>query len=555
MAGAASSFAIPHLAPGGGRRASSVANRRLHVAPHASRDVRIVSGGFPCRSGVQKEKKRKQSAAFCAASNAADYCRESEEERGPIAALKTNWPWVVLSIGLVFLLSLPVPAGMEARGMRLLAIFIATIAGIVAQPIPVGAVAVVGLTATLITRTLTFGEAFAAFSAQVPWLIAFAMFLAQAIRKSGLGQRIAYVFISAFGGSPLGLAYSLVFSEFLLSPIIPSVAARAGGIVLPLVKSLSEACGSRAGDGTEGKLGSYLHTTVFHTAAVSSAMFLTANHPNPLSAKLAEAATNMPVTWLLWAKAAIIPGLCSLVILPITIWFANPPTVAETSSAQRVAKDRLSDMGPMTSEEGTTILAMLATMTLWIGERWFQYNSVTAALVGVSALLVTRVLSWDECLSNKNAWNTMAWFAILIGMATQLRNLGVIGVFSDWVAGGVGSLGLSWQPSFIILVLVYFYSHYFFASNIAHVSAMYAAFLSVAIATGAPPMFAALVFAFFSNMMGTLTQYGMSHAPMYFGEGYVSLRKWLTVGFLVSVVNIVVWILVGSVWWRMLGLW
>ncbi|GMH37647.1 hypothetical protein BSKO_05520 [Bryopsis sp. KO-2023] len=119
------------------------------------------------------------------------------------------------------------------------------------------------------------------------------MFLAQAIRKSGLGQRIAYVFISAFGGSPLGLAYSLVFSEFLLSPIIPSVAARAGGIVLPLVKSLSEACGSRAGDGAEGKLDSYLHTTVFHTAAVSSAMFLTANHPNPLSAKLAEAATNM----------------------------------------------------------------------------------------------------------------------------------------------------------------------------------------------------------------------------------------------------------------------
>ena len=77
---------------------------------------------------------------------------------------------------------------------------------------------------------------------------------------------------------------------------------------------------------------------------------------------------------------------------------------------------------------------------------------------------------------------------------------GVIGAFSKEVAAGVSALGWNWQPSFVVLILVYFYSHYFFASNIAHVSAMYSAFLAVAIATGAPPMFAALVFAFFSNI-------------------------------------------------------
>lgn len=133
--------------------------------------------------------------------------------------------------------------------------------------------------------------------------------------------------------------------------------------------------------------------------------------------------------------------------------------------------------------------------------------------------------------------------------------IGVIGVFSNSVAEAVGSLGWNWQPSFAILVLLYFYSHYCFASNIAHVSAMYAAFLSVAIATGAPPMFAALVFAFFSNMMGTLTHYGMSHGPMYYAEGFVPLKRWLGVGLLVSVVNITIWGLVGGAWWKLLGLW
>lgn len=60
------------------------------------------------------------------------------------------------------------------------------------------------------------------------WLIAIAYFLAGGFIKSGLGNRIAYTIVKAFGKTTLGLTYSLVFAEALLSPAIPSVAARAG---------------------------------------------------------------------------------------------------------------------------------------------------------------------------------------------------------------------------------------------------------------------------------------------------------------------------------------
>ena len=56
----------------------------------------------------------------------------------------------------------------------------------------------------------------------------------------------------------------------------------------------------------------------------------------------------------------------------------------------------------------------------------------------------------------------------------------------------VGRLGLSWQLSFGILVLLYFYSHYFFASEAAHIGVMFTAFLSVASALGTPPYFGAI---------------------------------------------------------------
>lgn len=83
------------------------------------------------------------------------------------------------------------------------------------------------------------------------WLIAIAYFLAGGFIKSGLGNRIAYTIVKAFGKTTLGLTYSLVFAEALLSPAIPSVAARAGksachaartGMASPLGGSLGLEC-------------------------------------------------------------------------------------------------------------------------------------------------------------------------------------------------------------------------------------------------------------------------------------------------------------------------
>ena len=83
------------------------------------------------------------------------------------------------------------------------------------------------------------------------------------------------------------------------------------------------------------------------------------------------------------------------------------------------------------------------------------------------------------------------------------------------------SLPTTSQGAFGIVVLLYFYSHYFFASGAAHIGAMYTAFLAVATACGTPPMLAAIALGQLSNLMGCLTTYGIGSAPPYFGAGYV----------------------------------
>jgi DASS family divalent anion:Na+ symporter len=71
---------------------------------------------------------------------------------------------------------------------------------------------------------------------------------------------------------------------------------------------------------------------------------------------------------------------------------------------------------------------------------------------------------------------------------------------------------------------------------------------------GAPPLLTALLLGYFSSLMACLTHYGTAPGPILFGSGNVSLRAWWALGAIISVVNIVIWLGVGSVWWRVLGL-
>ncbi|KAL6780252.1 OMT1 [Auxenochlorella protothecoides x Auxenochlorella symbiontica] len=450
--------------------------------------------------------------------------------------------------------AIPAPAGVGLPAWRLLGIFLGTIAGIITQPLPLGAVAMMGLGAAQLTGILTFQAAFSAFANEIPWLIAIAFWLSGGFIRSGLGARIAYSIVSVFGKTTLGLTYSLTLAEALLAPAIPSVAARAGGLFLPLAKALCLACGSDPANGTEGKMGSYLMMTCFLSTTISSAMFITAMAANPLAVNLAAETLGYTISWGTWALSALAPGLVCLLLTPALMYVLYPPQVKDTPDAPAKAKEELKRLGPMSRDEKITAFALGLTVCLWIGGQSLGINAVAAALAGLSILLVTNVVTWEQCLSDNQAWDTLTWFAALIAMAAYLNKYGFISWFSDKVVGMVGGLGLSWQAAFGVVTALYFYSHYFFASGAAHIGAMYTAFVSVSIACGTPGIVAALALGQLSNVMGCLTTYGIGSAPPYYGTGYVPQAKWYQFGFIFSVIYLVVWVGVGSAWWKVLGL-
>ena len=441
---------------------------------------------------------------------------------------------------------------MDIKAWHLLAIFVATIVGFIAKPLPMGAIAILALAATPLTGTLTLRESLSGFSHPVIWLLLIAFFLSGGFVKTGLGARIAYLFIAAFGKRSLGLGYSLIATDLVLAPAIPSNTARTGAIVFPILRSIARSYGSEPNDGTARKIGAFLIQISFQGTVITSAMFLTAMAANPLAAKLA-ADFGVEITWRGWALAAAAPGLVSLAVVPWVLYKTYPPEIRDTPEAAQIASDRLAEMGKLKQREWIMLTTFTLLLLLWILGGTLGIQTTTAALLGLAVLLVTGVLSWEDLLQQKAAWNTLVWFATLLMMATQLNDLGLI----PWFAEAISSLvaGTSWVKSFLILSLIYFYSHYFFASNTAHISSMYAGFLSVAIAVGTPPTLAALVLAFFSNLFSSMTHYGTGPAPVLFGSGYVEMGTWWKLGGLISIINIIIWLGIGGLWWKTLGIW
>ena len=474
---------------------------------------------------------------------------DAARREGPTSGAYPGRLALVVCVGLA-IWALPRPDAVDPRAWRLLAIFVATVVGIIAKPLPMGAMAVVGIAAALATRTLTIGEALSGFASGTVWLVVAAFFLAAGFIKTGLGARIAYVLVSLFGRTTLGLGYSLVATDLLLAPTIPSNTARAGGVIFPILQSLTKTL-----VGTDPVAGrhtrAFLTLTAYNGTIITSAMFLTAMVANPLSAQFA-ASQGITITWSLWALAAVVPGAVSLIVIPLVI-YSLCPKGAQTPGAPAAARAALAEMGPVGRREQLMATISIILLAAWIFGSTIDLGTTAAALIAIAALLLTGVLSWDDISHHAEAWNTFVWFAVLVMMATYLGEFGLIVWFTEQVGSVFGGIG--WVPGFLGLILVYFYSHYFFASNTAHVTAMYAPFLAVALALGAPPLLAALVLGFFSNLFASLTHYGTAPAPILFGGGHVTLGTWWRVGAIVSVVNIAIWLGIGGAWWRLLGLW
>eukprot|EP00435_Cladocopium_sp_Y103_P049499 s2195_g14.t4 len=418
---------------------------------------------------------------------------------------------ITVGVGLFIRFMLPIPEGVSQQGWSILALFVATVVGIVTRPLPAPGVAFCSLAVGLMSKTLTFKEGVAAFTDEVLWLVVLAFFFTKGFAKTGLGERIALSIVRMVGGTTLGLAYGLNLAEGVLAAGMPSSAARAAGVMYPLVDSVAKACSGDKRDSTGG----FLIQSAFQATGISSSLWLYGAATNLLMLRLAaELGYVVNAPFMSWLKASCVPALTAMALTPLVAFIAMPPKVKVTPEAPKAADRKLKEMGPMSVDEAILVAVIAGMLVLWAGSSTFGIPAVHTAVLGLSALLVTGVLKWSDCVREEGAWTTMTWFAILVSMSALLNKHGVVRWLAAQLALKINALGLFGGQAFMVLLLVYVFLHYVFASQAAQISALYLPFVAMMVDTGTPPLAAVFALAFASNLFGSITPYSSAQCRL-----------------------------------------
>lgn len=429
------------------------------------------------------------------------------------------------------------------------AIFLTVIVGMMLNPMPGAALVLVGLTAAVLNGT-PMREALGGFAEPSVWLVLLALLMARVLMDTGMARRIALLFIRTFGHSSLGVGYALVMTDITLATGVPSITARSAGMIMPIGRGIAELFDSTPGP-TARRLGTYLFVTIYQGSAVACAMFLTGQASNVLASNLALKLVNVEVSWSSWLVAACVPGLVSVLVVPWLVHRVLPPEIKRTPEAAAFARAELTRMGPLSRDEWIAMAVFISVGGLWITSGLHGLDVTFVAFAGLSTLILTGTLPWERAIAEKTAWDVLVWYGGLLRLGELLNATGVTRVFAESIGGAL--TGIPWFTVLLITLLIYFYTHYFFASITSHMLAMFPPFVLMLTSIGTPPLLAVYSLMCLANLPAGLTHYGTTTGPILFSQNYVTFKDWWRTGFIVSVANVTIWLTIGFAWWKFLG--
>ena len=464
---------------------------------------------------------------------------------------------VIVLIPIILWFTTP-PAGLSAEAWRLFGFYIAGILGLILKPYPIQIILLSVLSASALFMD-NAKDILAGYGSTALWMIIAAFSLSVAFGKTGLGHRVAYHLIRAFGSTVLRLGYVTALLDLILSPATPSNTARAAGIVYPINLSIAESIGSYPGD-TAKRGGSFILMNGYFVTKITSFMFLTAMAPNVLALDFVTKITGLTMNWVEWAVALAIPGLVMLIFVPLVGYWIDRPEAVKIDN-KKLADEGLAKLGAMKMSE--KILAVVFILAL-LGWAWpsigyffpaiaFDLSPTAVALVAMTVVFLSGIITWDDMVQTKAVWNTFIWFGAILGLSTALTKA----KFFAWLATFMeANLALDVSPLVVVLILsaISVVIRYLFASSTAYIASMLPVFLTVGMAAGVNPVMFGLVLLATNAFGGLVTHYGASPGPIIYSAGYNNLKEWWTAGGILAVLSWILLFVIGIPWWTFIGM-
>ena len=444
----------------------------------------------------------------------------------------------MIFISAVLCIILPSYTELSPEAVRMLVIFISTMVGIILEVGNPIILLLLAVTCASLSNTIDVKMGFSGFSNTVPWLLFVVLSLAKTISSSNIGLRLAYLFMKYFGGSITGLSYSILLTEIIVGPLLPSNTARAASLDMPLVKSLTQYISCNTKGVSEKGIGSYLSLLGICGNATSSGLFLTAMLSNTLIVD-AAAKFGLNATWITWFQYMIIPYVIFLILIPFILQLICKPNVKNLSALKELAAKNYKELGAITNKEKLIIFVFVGMLVLWILSAIINLPIMTTALIGLCIFIFTGILNIKEILSNYGTFSSVVLLGLMISLVNCLVDLKVIEWFSGIISNSVGDFNKS--IVFIIITSTYYFAQYFFTCESSKIIALYAPFLGAGIAVGIDARALAITLAAFSSAADVLSSHVCPSGLTLYSAGYLSFKKWMSYGIIIAICFLIIW--------------
>jgi len=483
----------------------------------------------------------------------------------PTSNRKLAWLGVALLAYLAVLL-LPTPAGLTGSGQVALGLLVLVIilwisecVSPAASAVVLTGMAVLGLMGKPLTagaRPMSSADALnvmlAGFSSSAVLLVAGALFLAVALKITGLDRRVALLVMSRVGISPARLTLGAMIVGFVLALFIPSATARVGAVI-PIMAGVVAALGLPI----TSSLGATLMIVTAQACSIFNMAVKTGAAQNLISLNFLQAAFDRTVAWGEWFVTALPFTLPMAAVLFVVSLVLLRPQVPPAEEAHAKLAQEVASLGPVTPAEWRLMIVALLLLVLWSTEGWLHpLDTTTTTQLGIALLLMPRfgVMTWAQA-EKQVPWGTVVLFAAGIALGLLLARTGA----AAWLANAtLGQLGLGTMPVVAVVGALSLFSivlHLGFASATGLASTLIPIMIafSQTLPFGPQTAFGIVMIQSFVVSFGFILPTNAPQNMLCYGTGAFSTIQFAKVGVVLTLAGLGLLMLLSATVWPWMG--
>lgn len=464
---------------------------------------------------------------------------------------------------LIFLILyfMPAPSGLSLAGQGALAAFALAFVWWVTEPIPNHVTSIFLMVLLVFLGVRPEAEVLGALGLGVIWLNIAAFVLSSVLMKTRLAKRVSLMIVSRFGHSGQTILFAFLVLQFLLSPLIPSSAARTV-MTLPIMVTIAAIYGSTADK--PNRFGKNLFLSNLQAIDMSGSAFITGSAANVLAAAFIIGMASHRIYYTDWMLAGLPVALGTLLIAvylgPRLIFRMKAEEMKpQTAGGLDALKAELQGLGAVSFDERKGAIIFSIVLVLWMTDRYhmewfgFEISAVMAALIGAIIALTPKigVLKWKEA---EIPWHLLLFSAGAYAGGLALESTGAARWLVTLLMDAFGiKQGVNFWVVYIVIMAVSAYSHVFFTSKTMRTIILIPLIIALAQKLGFDPVALALPAAITMDWVISLPINAKPNLILY-SAGHFSVSENFRSGMIVTTIGFILLIVAGFTIYRLFGI-